>query len=302
MGQALVSNIQRLSLDDGPGIRTTVFLKGCPLRCRWCHNPECIAPRRQLLHYAAQCAGCGSCAKVCPEGVFAMEDAGDGGTVSRIIARERCTFCGKCIDFCPKAAITTAGKEYTVDGLKSVLLRDANFYRNSGGGVTLSGGEPLLQGDFTLEMLMALKQAGIHTAVDTCGYVPYEQFEKVIEYTDLFLFDIKTVDPKLHRELTGHGNGLILENYKRLCASGVRIWVRMPLVAGVNDGEAEKTAALLKEYPAELVELLPYHAYGVSKYESLGMEYPGKGYEPPAKEQLAELAGLFRGQVHIKES
>ncbi|MBC5648981.1 glycyl-radical enzyme activating protein [Christensenella tenuis] len=292
--QTAITDIQKFSLDDGPGIRTTVFFKGCPLACKWCHNPECIRLDAQLRFAKNLCSHCGTCASVCRSGVF-----GADGT----IRFAKCTACGKCAEECPSRALTMAGKQYTVDMLLPELLADRAFYENSGGGVTFSGGEPLLHASFIARAAQELKKSGVSVAVDTCGDVPFESIEALLPLADLFLYDIKAFSSGLHKALTGRGNARIIENFKRLQKSGARIWVRIPLVAGVNDSakEVEHTARLLHDFPVELVELLPYHNYGASKYGALGLSYPGEGFSAPTPEALGMLAGLFPCSVRIKE-
>jgi pyruvate formate lyase activating enzyme len=297
---AVITNIQRFSLDDGDGIRTTVFFKGCPLRCQWCHNPECISPQPELQFEESCCVGCNACLSVCPRGVFSAA----GG--KRVLSREKCTLCGACVQACRQNALSITGKEYTLGEVLSELLSDRNFYANSGGGVTLSGGEPFVQHEFMMELLKNLKKEGIHTAVDTCGCVPPSRLRASAEYTDLYLLDIKTSSPELHRKLTGMDNQKVPEALDILTKAGARIYIRIPLVAGMNDSleEVGGAAKLLAGNPCvALVELLAYHAFGTSKYASLGKIYRGTDFRAPPQEHLERLAGLFRSRgipVRIK--
>ncbi len=260
---------------DGPGIRTTVFFKGCNLRCRWCHNPESQAFRPQLMFYRNKCTGCGKCKEVCPYHL------------------ENCTLCGKCELFCHHDARKLCGREYTVEEVWEQVVSDKAFYKNSGGGVTFSGGECMLQLDFLTEIAKKCAEAGIHTAVDTAGNVPWESFEKIMPYTDLFLYDMKCFSGELHMENTGASNKLILENLKKL-SERTDILVRIPIIPTVNDGEEElaKMSDFLKALDVPpAVELLPYHRLGEGKCDALGMkctEYP-----VPDKEQMQGYREVF---------
>ena len=274
--KATVFDVARLSFADGPGIRTTVFFKGCNLRCAWCHNPESQREERELLHYRDRCTGCGRCRAVCPRG------EGD------------CTLCGACATVCPREARVVCGKKTDAEELFAELLRDRAFYAASGGGVTFSGGECMLRPDFLCEILKKCKENLIHTAIDTAGCVPFSSFERVLPYTDLFLYDIKLADGERHRRYTGVDNRLILENYARLRARGAHIVCRIPVIAGVNDTEEEMRAirALLEArgYP-EAVELLPYHAMGCRKSEALGNTQ--ECFQPPSPERMRLLEAIF---------
>lgn len=248
--KGMIFDIIRSSFVDGPGIRTTVFFKGCNLRCEWCHNPESQSPRREIFFYKDRCTRCGRCDSltVDDESFLCFNDA-----------KEIC------------------GREYTVDEVMSEVVKDTSYYDNSNGGVTFSGGECMLQTDFLCEILRRCKEKGIATAIDTAGHIPFESFEKVIPYTDLFLYDVKTMDCDAHKRYTGVDNRLILENLERLLKSNVPVWVRVPIVSGVNDSVEEmgKIKAFFDKngYP-EKIELLPYHAMGEHKYEALGRKTP----------------------------
>lgn len=239
-----IFEIKRFAVHDGDGIRTTVFFKGCPLRCVWCHNPEGLIPQPEEAFYAHKCIGCGECKR---EG-FTPED-------------------------CLGDARIAYGREASKDELLSAVLEDREFYENSNGGVTLSGGECLVQADFCAELLKALKEHGIHTAVDTCGFVSRDAFDKVMPYTDVFLYDLKAYDEDVHIRCTGHSNRKIIENLKYLDACQKKIEIRIPFVPDYNDGEIEKIAHLLSTLKnISKIRVLPYHNYAGSKYEALGMK------------------------------
>ncbi|MDR1586779.1 MAG: glycyl-radical enzyme activating protein [Treponema sp.] len=279
-----ITNIQRFSLDDGPGARTTVFLKGCSLSCKWCHNPETISTKKQLQYETRSCKSCACCVGVCTTGAQRMEEG------AHVLDRKACTRCFACVELCPYGALSVAGQEITVDELGAELLKDITFYKRSGGGVTLSGGEPLLQADFAASVFRFLKEHGIHTALDTAGNVPWSAFGKVLPWVDLVLFDIKLADSGKHEEMTGSGNRLILENFRRLSGEKTAVWVRTPIVKGVNDCESEtegRIRILLETAKAEKVELLPFHRYGIGKYASLGMI--ASELESPSKETLEKI-------------
>lgn len=288
----LVANTQRFSLDDGPGIRTTVFLKGCDLRCLWCHNPECIGVEAQVQFDAGSCGGCGQCAAVCPQNAL----IGDARSGKIKLLRERCAACGACAKVCPSAALSMAGERIAAGELVRTLLHDVPFYQKTGGGVTFSGGEPLMQIGFCVEALHLLREHGVHTAIDTAGLVEWSAFEQALPLTELFLFDIKAADERLHRRLTQRGNDAILRNFKRLCERGARVWVRIPLVKGLNDSESEiesMIALIRNNKNVERVELLPYHKYGEGKYALLGMEYGGKELSAPDEQALEAIVRRF---------
>jgi pyruvate formate lyase activating enzyme len=267
--RGLIFNIQRFSIHDGPGIRTTVFFKGCPLRCRWCSNPESWHDYPEIATYDAKCTRCGRCQKVCPVEAISISEEG------RKINRTVCNLCMKCAEVCPTGAIAVTGQWMTLDEVMKEVEADSLFYKNSGGGVTLSGGEPLAQWEFALDLLEQCKAKAFHTALDTCGYVPWEVLERVLDYTDLVLYDIKHMDVTLHAEGTGKSNRLVLDNARRAAAKR-RTWLRVPLIPGYNDS-AENLQAVARfglEIGAEKVSLLPYHIWGKSKYERLGRKYP----------------------------
>lgn len=264
--KARISDIKRFATHDGDGIRTTVFLKGCPLKCLWCHNPESIGSAPQLAYYPDKCIGCGACAEVCPVGAHTME----GG---HVFHREKCIGCGACGEACLGEALRFYGKEMTVEELMEIVLRDKMFYDGSGGGVTLSGGECLMASDFCEAFLKALKEAGISTAVDTCGFVNKGVLDRVMPYTDVFLYDMKAVDEEVHIACTGQSNGKILENLRYLDSCGANIEIRIPFVPEHNADQIEKMAKVLSQlHHITKVRVLPYHNYAGSKYNALEME------------------------------
>jgi len=281
----LVFNIQKFCLHDGPGIRTTIFLKGCPLTCKWCSNPESQSWRPQLVTRDIKCTGCGECATVCPEN--AIELTSDG---NRHINWEHCSQCLKCIDACIYGALEAAGKHMSVDEVVREAEKDAIFYKNSGGGVTVSGGEPLLQHEFLVELLQSLKKKQIHVAVDTSGYAPKSVLKKIIEYVDLVLFDIKHLDPKIHRANTGVDNDIILEN-ARYVAQRATTWFRMALIAGINDSveHIQQVSKLAANLNIEKLSLLPYHEGGKSKCLQIGRPYAVEGDRTPGADQIDNL-------------
>ena len=281
----LVFDLQRFSLNDGPGIRTTVFLQGCPLACFWCHNPESQSLSPVLLHYDARCLRCGACARVCPTGCIAVDAA------SWSIDRSRCTLCGRCAEACPVESVVLSGRIWEDDALLDRLLPDLPFYRESGGGVTFSGGEPLLQAAGLARFLPRLKEQGIHAAIETAGAVPASELDLVLPHADLFLFDLKHVDPAAHRAATGADNRRILENLARVAASGTPVVVRVPVIPGFNDSEQALVA--IADRAAGLgigrIDLLPYHRLGSSKYAALGREDVARDLVPPSAGRLEAL-------------
>ena len=267
----VIFDIQRFSIDDGPGIRTTVFLKGCSLRCLWCHNPEGLQTYPEIMFFPQKCIGCGKCFLICPQKCHTTENG------NHVFLREDCLRCGKCAEACYSGALTVSGKIMAAQEVAAEIEKDEMFYENSGGGVTFSGGEPLLQAEFLREVMVICKNRGYHCAVETAGNVAWSEYEKIIPYTDLFLYDIKAVDEALHREATGTGNRRIIENLRKLAQEKPEIWVRTPEIPGVNDTleEKEKLSALLKELKTVKNHVyLPYHRLGESKYESLGLPLP----------------------------
>jgi glycyl-radical enzyme activating protein len=266
--KAIVFDIQKFSLHDGPGIRTTVFLKGCPLRCLWCHNPESWAAQPELLYAAGKCTGCGKCAAVCSNGAHSFE-AG-----KHIFSRNLCQACGKCADVCPMEALELCGRYRTIADVMAEVMTDLPFYQNSGGGMTLSGGEPMAQSAFAEALLRTASANGIHTALETCGFASWQEFQKILPFTDLFLFDIKSLDAEKHRKFTGVPLAPILRTLDALAAAGANIILRCPLIPGMNDSQQELSGIgeLAEKLPAvSEVQLEPYHSMGQSKALRLGM-------------------------------
>jgi len=290
--QGVVFNIQRFSLHDGPGIRTTVFMKGCPLKCLWCSNPESQDAFPNLLVRDIQCKGCGACEKTCPRGAIRMTQAG-----LREIDWHKCDQCLACVGVCIYGSLSACGAAMRLPDVVQEVMRDEPFYRNSGGGVTVSGGEPLLQADFVAALLRELKTRGIHTAVDTSGYVAWSRVERVLPYLDLILFDVKHLDAGRHVWATGVRNGLILENLRKACLAA-KVWLRLPLIAGFNDGEEHirRIAALGKEMAVEKISLLPYHEGGKSKCEQLGRPYPFSNGVMLSEERVRLLKGIMEAE------
>jgi len=273
---ATLFDIERNAFADGPGIRTTVFFKGCNLRCAWCHNPESQKRERELAFFESRCTHCGKCQEKCPNHL------------------EKCTLCGACTTYCPTDARKIYGKEMSVDEVMEEILRDRAFYESSGGGVTFSGGECMLQIDFLEEILKKCKENGIHTAVDTAGHVPYEYFERILPYTNLFLYDVKCFDSDTHKKYTGVGNERILENLGRLLQSGAHVWIRIPTIPTVNADEDEMSkikAFLDANGVPEKVELLPYHTMGEGKCLALGKELTT--FPTPDADTMQKLRAIF---------
>lgn len=269
--KATVFDIQRFSVHDGPGIRTTVFLKGCPLNCLWCHNPESKLKFPEIMLYENLCIGCGECVSACDEKLHSFDGEGHK------IEREKCKRCAKCASACVSGAIAVSGKDMTVTEVFSEVIRDKTFYDNSGGGVTLSGGEPLMQTDFCYELLKMAKEQGIFTAVETSGFSKWENIERLSEFADIFLWDYKETSPERHREYTGVDNSLILENLSKLDSLGAKIVLRCPIIPGLNDREEHFAgiAAVANKHSSILrIELEPYHSLGKSKAFAIGKDYP----------------------------
>jgi pyruvate formate lyase activating enzyme len=281
-----VFHVQRFSIQDGPGIRTTVFLKGCPLACAWCHNPEGRSPAREVVKVEGRCIACGACWEVCETGA-AREPA----------PSPRCLRCGKCVEACPTTAREAVGRDVSVAELVDEVTRDCIFFGESGGGVTFSGGEPLAQPEFLLAALQGLRVLGVSTAVDTCGYAPREVLLRVAGATDLVLFDLKVIDDDRHRRFTGVSNASILGNFEALGRAHGDIWVRVPVIPGVNDDQENltRTARLAASAPGvRRVDLLPYHRTGLPKFARAGMEYGLDQLEPPTADHMERMAEPFR--------
>ncbi len=291
MIEGIVTDIQHFSIHDGPGIRTTVFLKGCNQRCFWCHNPETLSPKPQLQLFLDRCIGCGECFERCPQGAHTLVDG------EHLFDRSVCIGCGVCTETCYAKALVLIGETKTVDDVVETVLRDRAFYETSGGGVTLSGGDPLLQLEFTEAVLARCHDAGIHTAIETAANMPWERIERVLPVTDLVMMDVKLMNSERHRTFVGVPNERILENAKRLGETGKPLIVRTPIVPGVNDDEA--TIAEIAGFVAGLpnlasYELLRFHAMATSKYDSLDMAYDAATLTPPTKERMEELTEVAR--------
>jgi len=267
--KGIIFDIQRFSINDGPGIRTLVFLKGCNLRCQWCSNPEGQRFKPDLFFQPEKCIGCQACIKVCPQKAIIIKKS------QIFFLRELCKNCGKCAEVCYAEARVMKGKEMRVDEVIKEIIKDNAFYTRSQGGVTLGGGEPLLQADFVESIFKRCKERGLNTAIETAGHVPWGNIEKAIPYTDLFLYDIKHMDPKVHKKYTGVDNQLILLNLKKLAKKTASIIVRTPVIPGFNNTEIEISD--IAKYVAKLgikeLDFLPYHNYGKNKYNLLGRDY-----------------------------
>lgn len=289
MNNALIFNIQKFSVHDGPGIRTTVFLKGCPLKCIWCHNPESQNMNKEVLYDSKKCVLCGTCEKICPTNAIKIENNKLTTDINK------CNHCGKCNIYCIYGAREVVGKHYNVDEVMSEVMKDKVFYEQSNGGVTVSGGEPLIQIDFIEELLKRLKEEKIHTAVDTSGAVNFDILERVAKYTDLFLFDLKLMDDEKHKEYIGVSNKNIIENLKKLSKIHCNINLRMPIIEGINDDNShiEKTIELLKHLNIKNINLLPYHNIAKHKYEKLGLVYEDEKMSIPSDVKMNSLKELF---------
>ena len=284
-----LTEIQRFCMHDGPGIRTTVFLKGCPLRCAWCHNPETQKSDPQLLYYAQKCIGCTACAAVCPNGVHSFE-------IEHMLDRTLCHSCGLCAKACPTGALELVGKDWSVEEVLDVVEKDRAFYGDQGG-VTISGGEPFLQKEATIALLKACKEKGLHTAVETCGFFDSTLLEDAVTCTDLFLWDLKDTDAERHKQYTGVSNELILANLKKVDSMGAKMRLRCILVNGVNTQKDHyaKIAEIANSLSrCEGVDLVPYHAYGGSKATFLGLADNGRVDWIPTQEQIDEARNFLR--------
>lgn len=290
---SLITSIQKYSIHDGDGIRTTVFFKGCLLKCVWCHNPETQSYQKQPSYNREQCVGCRSCEMACPRHAIRAEN---GKVVTDLTL---CDSCGICTDHCNLNLREIIGKEYTVDELVKELKKDEMFYEESGGGVTLSGGEVMTADmDFVEELCKRLTKLGITVTIDTCGQAPWKNYERLLPYVETFLYDIKTLDNDLHKKYMGAGNELILSNLEKLSKAGARIYIRIPTIKEVNgtDESMKDIIAYLQEKNIHVaqVNLLPYHNTGSSKYEKIGKTYEGAGLHAPSKEEMEHFTELFK--------
>ena len=298
MEKGIVFDIQRFALHDGPGIRTLVFLKGCPLRCVWCSNPESQSHNPQLIFYPDKCIGCGACVQVCPAGAVQVEN----DTIRYI--RENCTNCLECTKNCPSLAREKCGELFTVDRVVREVVKDVKFYKKSGGGITLTGGEPLYQAEFAAALLKACKERHLHTALETTGYGIWRDFSDVLIYTDLVLFDIKHMNPDIHKRLTGVDNKLILNNMKKVARMKIALTARLPLIPGLNDSisNLNQTAEFIKglETITEL-HILPYHKLGIYKYGLLAESYALGDLDKPGDDEVEKITVLFeRHGLNVK--
>ncbi|MBE6406081.1 MAG: glycyl-radical enzyme activating protein [Lentisphaerae bacterium] len=290
MQEATYTDIKRFAVHDGPGIRTTLFLKGCPLKCIWCHNPESISPLRQLAFYSHRCTACGECAEYCPEKAHSIVDG------KHIFDRSKCAFCGICEKECPVFALKIYGRKISLDEAVSIAMEDVPFYQGSGGGITVSGGEPLVQKEFTITFLEKMKSNGVHTALDTCAFVPQHSLKEALPVTDLFLVDFKHFDSEQHKKLTGQPNDLIKENLAFLSDSGAAIEIRIPFVPGCNDAplNIRQTGEFLGKLNIREIKLLPYHSLARSKYSALEMTDTMPEAESPAEEQIQDAVKILQ--------
>ena len=285
-----VFNIQRYSIHDGPGIRTTVFLKGCPLNCWWCQNPESQLSSQEMIFWGDRCIGCGACSTICPSDAIQIKNG------IPVTEKERCILCRKCIEKCPALAREIIGEKLTIEKVIKEIEKDLVFYEESGGGVTFSGGEPLGQSEFLECLLNGCREKKIHTAVDTSGYISWEILNKIYPKVDLFLYDLKLMGNERHKKYTGVSNEIILENLKKLSSVHHNISIRFPVIPGINDDDQniKKTGEFLSSLKITQVNLLPYHNIGIDKYRRLGRTYQLVTTQPPSEEKLSQISVILR--------
>jgi pyruvate formate lyase activating enzyme len=301
--KARIFNIQKYSIYDGPGIRTLVFFKGCPLRCQWCSNPEGLVKKYQVMFKEKLCIDCGNCIPVCPLNIHYFLDQAKlpaEGTRHRLNRSIDCSGCRKCEAICPKQALAVVGQDITISEALEIIRQDELFYLNSGGGVTLGGGDPAMQPEFAANLLMECRREGIHTAIETSGYAKLESLVMMAKFADLLLYDLKHIDSDRHLELAGVRNERILDNFKEMIRRGFATKVRMPLIKGLNSSEEtmNKTIEFLKSFQSYRnfhgIDLLPYHKLGINKYRQLDMEYAITGDLSLNDEELDEIAKHFK--------
>lgn len=295
MIQPFIFNLQKFCVHDGPGIRTSVFFKGCPLRCAWCHNPESQVFQPELLYNPEKCAVCGQCLPECPSDAITRRES------SVVTDRHLCQACGRCVDFCFHSAREIVGHAASVPDLVAEIEKDRVFFEQSGGGVTFTGGEVLCQAEAAEALAIACKARGLHVAVDTCGHVPFENMARVLNCADLFLYDLKHLDPVMHEEYTGQDNRLVLDNLRRLNATGAAIFLRIPLIEGFNsdDGHINSLVEFCSGLNLKQIDLLPYHSTGSSKYQRTGRPFSPGRFAAPTPEKLARIRTILQ-QSHPK--
>ncbi len=296
MTQGIVFDIQRFAIHDGPGIRTTVFLKGCPLHCLWCHNPESQEPKPEIFFSPEKCIGCHYCEEVCEHDGHHFVDG------VHIYNRDNCIRCGDCTLECYSRALEIAGKPMSAEEVLHEVLKDRAFYDNSGGGMTLSGGEPMMQFEFTRDLLRLAKEEGLHNAIETCGASSWARYEEILPYVDLFLYDIKETDPELHEQFTGISNRIVLENVNALSKAGAPIILRCPIIPGLNDRTAhfKAVAELANSLPTVAeINILPYHPLGTSKSQRLGKAVPLEDIAMPPEVMAREWMETVQQHTHV---
>ncbi|MCD6475863.1 MAG: glycyl-radical enzyme activating protein [Anaerolineaceae bacterium] len=305
MRTPLITEIQRYCLQDGPGMRTTLFFKGCPLHCPWCHNPETQSPKKELYHYSNRCSSCGRCVEVCPTGASTMHIGADNKAVL-VLDRSKCIACMKCVDACLSGAREIVGQDLTIDTMMKEAVADRAFFKNSGGGVTISGGDPLYFPEFTLELAKRLKNEDLHVGLETSCFQKWEKIQPLVNYIDLFIVDIKSLDPEKHKAVIGWPLEPILENIKKLVQLKANIRIHLPIIPDFNDSmdDFEAYANFLTPLAGRLkgVDILPYHVYGEGKYGLLGRHdtYQYKGVKELSTEKVKLIAKTLR-QAHIKD-
>lgn len=295
--EGMVFDIQKFSIHDGPGIRTTVFLKGCPLKCVWCHNPESQEMKPEISFLPEKCIGCGWCFEVCPNKCHQMVDD------KHVYNREQCIVCGKCAERCYTESIEGIGKQMHVDEVIDEVLKDESFYETSNGGMTISGGEPMMQFEFTKELLITAKENEVHTCLDTCGFAPFEKYKQILEYVDIFLYDLKETDSEKHNILTGVPLEMILENLKKLDSEGSQIILRCPLIPGLNDRKEhfENIGKIAESLNNILyISVHPYHPLGVSKNERIGKQSLHNDKNFASQDFIEECLEIIRKHTSLR--